>query len=243
MSGGRDPATTIAVIRIWPSPHTGQRERSMPVSRCSRTATESGPGGLGGGWSRSRTAPRQRPSTRAIREQAKVPNAHEAARHHVQEKAAQEFVGLERHDLYAVVVGVVLPAETDTAVAVIDEPIIGQRDAVRVSPEVVEHLLGAGEGPLRMDDPVDGPQPTEEDGEGAAIGEIGGATGEGQLAGVERTLQAGEIFRAKDRRHRPNGKQERRSTGDPPRAVRGQGAARDEAMELEVLQLRGGKVA
>jgi hypothetical protein len=51
---------------------------------------------------------------RAIREQAEVANAHEAARHHVQEKASQEFVGLERHDLHAVVGGVVLPAEPDT---------------------------------------------------------------------------------------------------------------------------------
>ena len=95
----------------------------------------------------------------------------------------------ERHDLHAVVVGVVLPAEADAAVAVIDEPIIRERDAVRVPPEVVEHLLGTGEGPLRIHDPVDGPQPTEEAGEGCAIGQIGGAPGEGQLARVECALQ------------------------------------------------------
>ena len=48
------------------------------------------------------------------------------------------------------------------AVAVIDESIIRERDAMRVATEVVEHLLRAGEGPLRIDDPVDGPQLTEE---------------------------------------------------------------------------------
>ena len=31
----------FAVICICPSPHTGQRERSMPVSRCMRTTTDS----------------------------------------------------------------------------------------------------------------------------------------------------------------------------------------------------------
>lgn len=133
-----------------------------------------------------RTAPCQRGSTRAIREQAEVANAHKAARHDVEQKASQEFVGLQRQDLYAVMVSVILSAELDAAVAMIDEPIIRERDAVGVPTQVVEHLLRAGEGPLRIYDPVDGPQPSEEDGEGMAIGEIRGAAGEGQLAGVER---------------------------------------------------------
>jgi hypothetical protein len=107
------------------------------------------------------TAPYQRASTCAIREQTKAANAHEAARHDVQEKASEEFVGLERHDRHAVVVGMVLPVKPDTAVAVINEPIVRQRDAVGVPPEIVEDLLGAGEGPLRIHDPVDRPQATQ----------------------------------------------------------------------------------
>ena len=69
-----------------------------------------------------------------------------------------------------------------------------------VPPEILEHLLGAGEGPLRIHNPLDGPQLPEEDGEGVAIGEIRGAAREGQLAGVERAPQTGEIFRTKDGR-------------------------------------------
>ena len=68
-----------------------------------------------------------------------------------------------------------------------------------VAPEVVEHLLRTGEGALRIHDPVDGPHLTEEACEGAPIRQIGGAAGEGQLAGVKGALQAGEIFRTKDR--------------------------------------------
>ena len=188
VSGGGVTCTRIAVICIRPSPHTGQRARSMPVSRCMSAAADSD-GASSSRWlTEQGPAPRQRRSTRAIREQAEVANAHEAARHDVQEKASQEFVGLERHDLHAVVVGVVLPPKPDAAVTVLDEPIIRQRDAVRVPPEVVEHLLGAGEGPLRIHDPVDGPQLTEEAGEGVAIGQIGRATGEGELARRRRRV-------------------------------------------------------
>ena len=166
----------------------------------------------------------QRAATRAIREQAEVANAHEAARHDVQEKASQEFVGLERHDLHAVVVGIVLPAKPDAAVAVIDESIIGERDAVGIATEVGEDLRGTGEGPLRIHDPVDGAKLTEEGDEGAAIGQIGGARREGQLAAVERTLQAGEIFRAKDRSTGPGRETrtwiDRRSTASGQRPTR-----------------------
>lgn len=115
--------------------------------------------------------PSQRTATCAIGEQAEVTNPNEAARLDVQQKASQEFVGVERQDLQAIVVGVVLQAEPDAAVLMIDESIIGQRDAVNVPTEVLEHLLRAGEGALRIDDPGDSPELTEEAAEGAAIGQ------------------------------------------------------------------------
>ena len=77
-------------------------------------------------------------------------------------KRRRNSSAVERHHLHAVVVRVVLPAKPDAAVAVIDEPIIRQRDAVGVPTEIVEHLLGTGEGPLRIHDPVDGPELPEE---------------------------------------------------------------------------------
>ena len=83
-------------------------------------------------------------SARAIREEPTVANPHETARHDVEKQAPEAFVRVERHDRHAVVIGVVPPSKSDTAVVVIHEPIIRQRDAMRVPPEVVEHLLGAG---------------------------------------------------------------------------------------------------
>jgi hypothetical protein len=60
-----------------------------------------------------RPASRQRLSTGAIGKQTEVANARETARHDVQEKAAQEFVGLQRQDLHAVMVSVVFPTKPD----------------------------------------------------------------------------------------------------------------------------------
>lgn len=68
-----------------------------------------------------------------------------------------------------------------------------------VPPEIVEDLRGAGEGPLRIDDPVDVVEPAEEGGAGTVIGEIAGASRERQLMGIEGSSQTGKILRAKDR--------------------------------------------
>ena len=52
----------------------------------------------------------------AIGEEAIVADAMEAVRQGVQQEAADELVGGERHDLGLAVVAVVLPAEGDVAV-------------------------------------------------------------------------------------------------------------------------------
>ncbi len=52
----------------------------------------------------------------------------------------------------AAVVGVLLPAEPDATVLMIDESISGQHDAAGVPTEVIEDLLRAGDGPPRIAD-------------------------------------------------------------------------------------------
>ena len=165
-------------------------------------------------------------------------NPHEATRHDMQQKPSQEFVGGEGHHFRPVVVGVVLPPESDAAVVETDEPIVRERDAVGVPTEVVEHLFGAREGPLGIDDPVDPAQAGEPLRAGAGLGQIGGAAGKGELPGVDRLVKPGEIFRAEHERQRADGKEKRRGTPDPPRAVRGQRATSHQAMQVEMLRQR-----
>jgi len=116
------------------------------------------------------TAPSQGASTRAVREQAEVANAHEAGRQDVQEKPTKEFVDLEGHHLAPVVVGVVLPVEAHHALVQTEESVVGQGDAVRIAPEVLEQLLGPRDGAFGIHHPIEGTQPTEEGTEGVAIG-------------------------------------------------------------------------
>ena len=72
VSGGGVTRTTMAVTCIRPSPHTGHRARSMPVSRCISCGGRFRCGFVE--WSLAEEAPasRQRLSTRAIGEQPEV---------------------------------------------------------------------------------------------------------------------------------------------------------------------------
>jgi hypothetical protein len=85
----------------------------------------------------------------AVGEEAEVPNADEALGDDVEEEAADELhTGRE-----------------------IDEALVGEGDAVSVAPEGLEHLRGAGEGGLGVDDPVVLAEAGEPRGEGAGLRE------------------------------------------------------------------------
>jgi hypothetical protein len=96
-------------------------------------------------------------------EEAVIPNPVEPGRQHVQEKAANEFRGGERHGFLGLrgVGPVVLVGEADLVILDVEQPVIGDRHAVRVSPDVVDDLLWPRERSLRVDDPVGLPHGSE----------------------------------------------------------------------------------
>ncbi len=89
----------------------------------------------------------------AIAEEAVVADAMEALGEDMQQEAADKLVGRDGHDLLATAVPIVLPAETNGAIIDVDEAIVGDGDAVRVAADVIEDLLGSGEGRLGVDHP------------------------------------------------------------------------------------------
>jgi hypothetical protein len=89
----------------------------------------------------------------AIGEQAEVAETDEAVGDDVEEEATEELVDVEVHDLDAVAVGVVPPAEADATVGEGEEPVVGEGDAMGVAAEVGEHVLGTREGRLAVHDP------------------------------------------------------------------------------------------
>ena len=104
----------------------------MSLSACRRG------GRVGDG--EQRAAQRELFGAAAVGEEAIMADAMKPVRQRVQQEAADEFVGFQRHDLVLVVMPVVAPAEADPAVGERDKPAVGDRDAVRVAAEIGQHM-------------------------------------------------------------------------------------------------------
>src|SRR6516165_6241459 len=92
-----------------------------------------------------------------IGEEAVVSNAVETVGQHVDQKATDELVDVEGHQLVAVVgLGpVILPFEGHALAVEGDEPAVGNRDPVSVAGQVGEHSAGSAKRLFGIDDPSD----------------------------------------------------------------------------------------
>ncbi len=124
----------------------------------------------------------------AFGEQAVVADAVEAAWQHVDEEAADEFVGGERHALVAIAAldAVVLPLEGDAALVAGDQAAVGDGDAVGVTRQIGQYRFRAAERTLCVDDPLDLAQRREISREGLRLGDMGVIPEEAQAAGLMR---------------------------------------------------------
>ena len=125
---------------------------------------------------------------RPIREQAVIAHAVEAAREHMQEDAPDALRRGQGHGLLTRCVGtaVVGVAELDLSRGEGEEPLVGDGDPMRVPADVIEHLVGPGEGWLGVDHPVGLPGGLELVGKVLPIVEGVERAGEVQLARLER---------------------------------------------------------
>ncbi len=98
----------------------------------------------------------------AIGEQAEMANAYESQGNDMEEETVDERVAGQGHRFDAVGVSVITVAETDLALGEVDEPVVGDGDAVGISPEVGDDLLRSGEGTLGVDHPIVRTQRSEE---------------------------------------------------------------------------------
>ncbi len=71
----------------------------------------------------------------------------------MEQKSSDELVRRKGHGFLLIVVAVVSPGEFHLAIFDVDEPMIGNGDAVRVAADIVHHLLWPGERWLGVDDP------------------------------------------------------------------------------------------
>ncbi len=127
-------------------------------------------------------------------EEAEVADADEALREDVQEKSAQEFVGVERERADLAPVSIVLPPKRDGVVGDGDEPVIRDGDAVGVSREVVQALARAAEGRLRVDHPRVAIERSEPRTKGAPQWRAARGAREMTSAPAKSVAQAGDEF-------------------------------------------------
>ena len=144
-----------------------------------------------------------------------------AARQHVQEKAADELVGRERHGLepLASLDAVVLPLEGDALVVELDEARIRDRDTMGLARQVGDDGLRTSERPLGVDHPFGSAQRRERGVEGALVGERGKVAEESEAAGRMQGCEAFEEEPAEEARPRaPAGRSRacRRSSANRP---------------------------
>ena len=129
---------------------------------------------------------------------------------------------------------VVAPAEADLTVLDGEEAVVGDGDAVGVAPEVVENLLGPGEGALGVDDPLGLAERLEVAGEGVGVIERGEGVAELEPAGAEGLLEPFEEEAAEQAGEDANGEEEAGAAGDPEVTLGSDAAAGDDAVQVGV---------
>jgi hypothetical protein len=82
-----------------------------------------------------------------------VADADEATREDMQQEATQEFIDGKSQESLFILVSRVSPTERDLVIQEGDEPAIGNRNAMGVSAEIAQHLIGSTERRLAVDHP------------------------------------------------------------------------------------------
>jgi hypothetical protein len=101
-------------------------------------------------------AQRKECAATATGQEAEVPDTDEATRQHVKQEATQELVDVQSQESLFVLVSGVSPAEGDLVVQERNEPAVGNRNAMGVSAEIAQHLIGPAERRLAVDHPSRG---------------------------------------------------------------------------------------
>jgi len=131
----------------------------------------------------------QQLSALACREEAEETDTDKAPRQSVNKEPPEELISGKRHRARSVVALPVAPGEGDLAVGEIHEPVVRDRNTMRVAGEIVKDMLRTAEGTLRVDDPVDVVQRSDEGPESFRVIELFQITVEAQFSPFEGSPQ------------------------------------------------------
>jgi len=170
----------------------------------------------------------------AIGQKAEVAHALKAAGKYVEQKAADEFVGIESHGpLFA---GFPVPVEKGhLAIGEVDDPVVGDGNTVGIAAQVFEDGFRGGEGSFGVDVPVLGAELGVELAPAPGSGPDFSLSVELNLAAVAGLIEQVEKFGAENQAERLDVKQEIGFGRNPAGAIGGERAAGDQTMEMEVI--------
>ena len=166
----------------------------------------------------------------AVRQESIVANAGKSARQDVHQESADEFFRRERHRLLSVVVGVILPLEGDALAIEGRQSRIGDRRAMGVAGQILEHLLGSAKGRLGVDDPEGPNRLIKQALEGLAVGVLAQHAEETELSATKGLLQSSDELPAKDTTQNAHREEKVRAHLDPLLAVGRESAGGNHAM-------------
>ena len=177
----------------------------------------------------------ERSLTPEVGHKAKVTDTDKALGQDVRQESPQELGGSQSHHPPTTIVSVVLPQKRDVPVAQGDEAVVGYRCPVSVVRQVAQHVFGAAEGALGIDDPVllvEGGEPLLEPG---SVGQLGSAVVELEQALALGSPQASEELPSEETAEDIHGEKEAVSAVLPVRPVRRDAAAGDNAVDVRMV--------
>ena len=172
-----------------------------------------------------------------IREQTIMTYAMEPIGKHVQQETAHELANGELHDLVLVVaiLTVVLPAKADVLIAKMEQPAVGDGDAMGVPRKIGQDLLWTCERTLGVDDPFPRAQGSEVSLECLSVSKREEISEELQLASIVSGHETFEEQAPEQAREHPNREEEVRTASHPVHAVGGDTSARYNAVDVRVV--------
>jgi hypothetical protein len=99
-------------------------------------------------------AERQQCTAPPVCEESAEANAHKTTRQYVEQEPPEKFLGGDSHQPLFALMGIIFPAEGDPVIGKIDDPVVGDSDAMRVAGQVMEDMLGSSEWPFGVNYPV-----------------------------------------------------------------------------------------
>src|SRR5271165_3808794 len=134
-----------------------------------------------------------------------------------------------------VLVSRIPPAKRDLALGQGDEPVIGDGDAVGVSAEITQGMLGTTEGRFAIDHPVMPEQWAEPSGEDLGLSEPFQIAIEAELSFAAGALQRSHELTAKNSAQHLDGKKEASAGSNPVSVVEREPAGRHHTMDMGMM--------